>query len=107
MEHAPSTEIVANEPSSSDPCSADARCCQHANGQPVGRFNARVQVLATRLLARLERVVGERSFSLQLLLVSVLSTLCVLSAAYLEMLFTTGARADLFAKYGAVFVSTL
>jgi hypothetical protein len=118
MKRVPSTEIVVNHSPSSEQtgwfrsqqkhrCSADAGCCQHANAQHVGLLTARAQELAARLLVSLESTLGERGFSLRLLLVCFLSTLCVLSAAYLEMLLTTGARAELFTKYGAVFASTL
>lgn len=68
---------------------------------------ALAQALASRVLATMDQILGDRRFSLRFFLVSLLATLCVLAAAYLAMLLAVGARAALFYKYGLVFVSTL
>jgi hypothetical protein len=75
--------------------------------RPGDRQGGVFNVFASQTLAALEQIFGTRHFSLRFFLVSALATLCVLSAVYLEMLLSMGARAELFYKYGAVFASSL
>jgi hypothetical protein len=71
------------------------------------KYTAPSQALASRGLAALGSLFGERRLSLQFSFAALMSGVCGVSFVYLQTLLSVGAQVGLYAKYGAIFGASL